>query len=47
LLIQVLLGILNVLLSLPLHVAVAHNAVAALLLLSVVYVNFRLNKTTL
>jgi cytochrome c oxidase assembly protein subunit 15 len=47
LLIQVLLGILNVLLSLPLHVAVAHNAVAALLLLSVVYVSFRLNKTTL
>lgn len=41
---QVLLGILNVLLNLPLHVAVAHNAVAALLLLSVVYVNFRLNK---
>ena len=47
LLVQVLLGILNVLLSLPLHVAVAHNAVAALLLLSLVYVNFRLNKTTL
>lgn len=41
---QVLLGIFNVLLNLPLHVAVAHNAFAALLLLSVVYVNFRLNK---
>jgi len=47
LLVQVLLGILNVLLNLPLHVAVAHNAVAALLLLSVVYVNFRLNKPIL
>ncbi|PHS72405.1 MAG: cytochrome B [Cycloclasticus sp.] len=41
---QVILGILNVLLSLPLHVAVAHNAIAAMLLLSLVYVNFRLNK---
>ena len=46
LLTQIMLGILNVVLNLPLHVAVAHNAVAALLLLSVVYVNFRLNKTT-
>ncbi|ORU93516.1 MAG: cytochrome B [Cycloclasticus sp. symbiont of Bathymodiolus heckerae] len=44
LLTQVVLGILNVLLNLPLHVAVAHNAVAALLLLSLVYVVFRLNK---
>ncbi|MBL4744202.1 MAG: COX15/CtaA family protein, partial [Cycloclasticus sp.] len=42
---QVLLGIVNVLLNLPLHAAVAHNAVAAMLLLSLVYVNFRLNKT--
>jgi cytochrome c oxidase assembly protein subunit 15 len=33
---QVTLGISNVLLSLPLHVAVAHNAIAALLLLSLV-----------
>ena len=33
---QVALGISNVLLSLPLHVAVAHNAIAALLLLSLV-----------
>lgn len=44
LLTQVVLGILNVLLDLPLHVAVAHNAVAALLLLSLVYVVFRLKK---
>jgi cytochrome c oxidase assembly protein subunit 15 len=40
---QIGLGILNVVLNLPLHVAVAHNAIAALLLLSVVYINFRLN----
>jgi len=39
---QLLLGTLNVLLSLPLAVAVAHNAVAAVLLLSMVYLNFRL-----
>jgi len=38
------LGIANVLLSLPLPVAVAHNAVAALLLLSLVTLNFRLRK---
>jgi len=43
---QVVLGILNVKLNLPLHMAVAHNGVAALLLLSLVYVNFRLNKRT-
>jgi cytochrome c oxidase assembly protein subunit 15 len=42
--VQVLLGIVNVLLNLPLHAAVAHNAVAAILLLSLVYVNFRLTK---
>jgi len=41
---QVMLGILNVVLSLPLSIAVAHNGVAALLLLSMVYVNFRLKK---
>lgn len=35
--VQVTLGILNVVLSLPLHVAVAHNAVAALLLGTMVY----------
>ncbi|HIG78615.1 MAG TPA: heme A synthase [Cycloclasticus sp.] len=40
---QVGLGIFNVLLNLPLHVAVAHNAIAAVLLLSLVYINFRLN----
>jgi cytochrome c oxidase assembly protein subunit 15 len=34
--VQVTLGISNVLLSLPLHVAVAHNGIAALLLLSMV-----------
>lgn len=42
LLLQVSLGILNVLLKLPLHVAVSHNAVAALLLLSLVSINFHL-----
>jgi cytochrome c oxidase assembly protein subunit 15 len=42
---QVLLGILNVRLNLPLDTAVAHNGVAALLLLVLVYVNFRLNKS--
>jgi len=41
---QLSLGIANVLLSLPLPVAVAHNAVAALLLLSLVMLNFRLKK---
>jgi len=39
---QLLLGTLNVLLSLPLPVAVAHHAMAAVLLLSMVYLNFRL-----
>jgi cytochrome c oxidase assembly protein subunit 15 len=42
LLIQVGLGISNVVLHLPLGVAVAHNAVAALLLLSMIYVTFLL-----
>jgi heme a synthase len=42
--IQVGLGIANVLLSLPLSVAVAHNAGAALLLLGLVMVNFGLNR---
>lgn len=41
---QLSLGIANVLLSLPLPVAVAHNAVAALLLLSLLMLNFRLRK---
>jgi cytochrome c oxidase assembly protein subunit 15 len=44
LIIQVALGITNVLLSLPLPVAVAHNGVAALLLLTLVVLNFRLRK---
>jgi cytochrome c oxidase assembly protein subunit 15 len=39
---QVSLGIGNVLLHLPLGVATAHNGVAALLLISLVYLNFRL-----
>ncbi|MCW8332391.1 COX15/CtaA family protein [Vibrio paucivorans] len=39
---QILLGISNVAFSLPLAVAVAHNLVAALLLLSVLHVNFLL-----
>ena len=42
LLTQVALGIGNVLLHLPLGVATAHNGVAALLLASLVYVNYRL-----
>lgn len=42
LLTQVGLGIGNILLHLPLPLAVAHNAVAALLLLSMVYVNYLL-----
>ena len=42
LLLQLGLGIANVLMHLPLGVATAHNGVAALLLISLVYVNFRL-----
>lgn len=42
LIIQVTLGILNVVLQLPLHVAVAHNGVAALLLLCLVGLNYSL-----
>lgn len=42
---QLSLGVANVLLSLPLPVAVAHNAVAALLLLALVRLNFRLRIT--
>ena len=42
LLLQVALGIGNVLLHLPLGVATAHNGVAALLLISLIYLNFRL-----
>lgn len=42
LLIQVKLGILNVLLHLPLHVAVTHNVIGALLLLAVINLNYQL-----
>lgn len=42
LLLQVALGIGNVLLHLPLGVATAHNGVAALLLASLIYLNYRL-----
>lgn len=42
LVVQIALGIGNVLLHLPLGVATAHNGVAALLLASMVYLNFRL-----
>jgi heme a synthase len=40
---QVILGISNVLASLPLALAVAHNGVAALLLMALVMLNFRIN----
>jgi cytochrome c oxidase assembly protein subunit 15 len=42
LLVQVALGVGNVLLHLPLGVATAHNGVAALLLVSLIYLNYRL-----
>jgi cytochrome c oxidase assembly protein subunit 15 len=42
LLLQIALGIGNVLLHLPLSVATAHNGVAALLLVSLIYLNYRL-----
>ncbi|GAA4894782.1 COX15/CtaA family protein [Ferrimonas pelagia] len=45
LVLQLLLGIINVAATLPLPVAVAHNGVAALLLLSVVAANYRLWRT--
>ena len=44
LLVQIGLGVSNVLFSLPLPVAVAHNGVAALLLIALVMLNFRLHK---
>ena len=44
--IQISLGIANVLAGLPLAVAVAHNAVAALLLASLVLLNFALSRST-
>lgn len=45
LVVQISLGIGNVLLRLPLALAVAHNAVAALLLIALVYVNFYATRT--
>jgi cytochrome c oxidase assembly protein subunit 15 len=41
---QVALGIANVLAGLPLAIAVAHNAVAALLLVTLVMINFALSR---
>jgi len=46
LLAQLVLGVLNVVFSLPLPLAVAHNAMAALLLLSMVYLNFMIRRDT-
>ncbi|MGH8710792.1 MAG: COX15/CtaA family protein, partial [Burkholderiales bacterium] len=43
--VQVVLGIGNVLLSLPLALAAAHNAAAALLLIAMVVLNFKINRT--
>jgi len=45
LIIQISLGIANVMLRLPMPVAVSHNAVAALLLMSLLALNFRLSRT--
>lgn len=42
---QVALGVANVLAGLPLAIAVAHNAVAALLLVTLVMINFALSRT--
>jgi cytochrome c oxidase assembly protein subunit 15 len=42
--VQVVLGIGNVLLNLPLALAVAHNAAAALLLIAMVVLNFKINR---
>lgn len=44
LLLQVFLGIWNVLELIPLPIAIAHNGVGALLLLSVIYLNFQLSR---
>lgn len=46
LLLQVALGVTNILASLPLPAAVAHNGVAALLLVTLVMLNFAVNSTT-
>jgi cytochrome c oxidase assembly protein subunit 15 len=40
--VQIALGISNVVFSLPIAVAVAHNAVAVLLLLSLILINYTL-----
>ena len=40
LVVQILLGISNVLLHLPLHVAVTHNIVAAILLMATITLNY-------
>ncbi len=42
---QVLLGVANIIGSLPLPVAVAHNGCAALLLLCLIWINFKLHQT--
>jgi len=42
---QITLGILNVVLGLPLYVAVAHNGVAALLVLSMVFLSYRTGRS--
>ena len=44
LVIQVLLGVSNIIFMLPLSVAVAHNGVAALLLLSLVFINYAIRQ---
>jgi cytochrome c oxidase assembly protein subunit 15 len=44
--IQVALGVANILAGLPLAVAVAHNAVAALLLVTLVVINFALSRVS-
>jgi len=46
LILQVSLGISNIVFALPLWVAVAHNAGGALLLLTLVTLNYRLNKAS-
>jgi cytochrome c oxidase assembly protein subunit 15 len=46
LLLQVALGVTNILGSLPLSIAVAHNGVAALLLVTLVMLNFAVNSPT-
>ena len=43
---QIILGLLNIILILPLSIAVAHNGVAALLLLSVIALLYSLGRDT-